>query len=149
MLPEVISGNVSPENIVFPTREIAVRHRAKFIRDKVVAVDKERNKVMCNNIEVDYDYLVVAAGSQTNFRGNESARKNCFEFKDITDAVSLKYIVIELLESSLLLDNEQRKDVLSFSIIGGGITGVELACELMDFLREKYPVNTMKYPLMM
>jgi len=47
------------------------------------------------------------------------------------------------------LINEQRKDVLSFSIIGGGITGVELACELMDFLREKYPVNTMKYPLMM
>ncbi|MCX8084329.1 MAG: NAD(P)/FAD-dependent oxidoreductase [Calditerrivibrio sp.] len=137
MLPEVISGNVNPENIVFPLREIAVRNKATFIRDTVVGIDKQNKRVITQNGELSYDYLVVAAGSMTNFRGNVSAQQYCFEYKNINDAIALKYSVIELLESAMVVPAEERKSILSFSIIGGGITGVELACELIDFIKSK------------
>lgn len=137
MLPEVVSGNVNAENIVFPIREIAVKKNAKFIRDTVIIVDKDNKIVIGKNGNYPYDYLIVAAGSQTNFRGNLSAQQHSLEYKNITDAISLKYAVIELMESAVLLAKNDRKSTLSFSIIGGGITGVELACELIDFIKEK------------
>lgn len=137
MLPEVVSGNVNAENIVFPIREIAVKNNARFVRDTVIKVDKVSKLVIGKNGNYPYDYLVVAAGSQTNFRGNISAQNHSLEYKSITDAISLKYAVIELMESAVLLMGENRRAALSFSIIGGGITGVELACELVDFIKEK------------
>ncbi|MEF3255471.1 MAG: NAD(P)/FAD-dependent oxidoreductase [Deferribacterales bacterium] len=139
MLPEVVSGNVNPENIVFPLREIAVKNGAKFIRDTVNNIDKEKKVIHCNSGTYPFDYLIVATGSQTNFRGNKSAEEHCFEYKNITDAISLKYSVIELLETAVMEDEDVRRKLLSFTIIGGGITGVELACELIDFI--KYKVN--------
>jgi NADH dehydrogenase len=137
MLPEVVSGNVSPDNIVFPLREIAKRNRATFVRDTVLEIDKEKKIVKCADGEYSYDYIIISSGSTTNFRGNRSAEKHCFEYKSISDAIALKYFVIELLESAVKVPKEERKRILSFSIIGGGITGVELACELSDFLNHK------------
>jgi len=139
MLPEVVSGNVKPENIVFPLREICVKNRIQFFKDEVTKIDPESQKVTClNGDEFEYDYLIVATGSRTNFRNNETAMKNAFEFKSITDAIHVKYLVIDFLEkASRTEDPEERKKILSFSIIGGGITGVELACEMNDFINEK------------
>jgi len=137
MLPEVVSGNVSPDNIVFPLREIAKKNRATFVRDTVLEIDKEKKIVKCADGEYSYDYIIISSGSTTNFRGNRSAEKHCFEYKSISDAIALKYFVIELLESAVKVPKEERKRILSFSIIGGGITGVELACELSDFLNHK------------
>lgn len=137
MLPEVVSGNVTPDNIVFPLREIAKKNNAHFIRDTVIGVDKSRKVVQCLQGEYEYDYLIVAAGSTTNFRGNKSAQEHCFEYKSISDGIALKYSVIELMESAVNAPKEERKKILSFSIIGGGITGVELACELADFIKLK------------
>ncbi len=138
MLPEVASGTVKPENIVFSLREICKKNRANFICDSVVSIDKENNKIFCFKNTINYDYLIVSSGSETNFRGNDSALKYCFEYKNIKDAIDLKYRVINLLEeASSINDSVERRRLLGFSIIGGGITGVELACELVEFIKER------------
>lgn len=138
MLPEVVSGNVKPDNIVLPLREICVRNRVDFIRDEVVKIDKTNNRVICKENELSFDYLIVATGSQTNYRGNRSAIENAFEFKNITDAIDIKYLIIEYLEkASNMKSADDKKALLSFSVIGGGITGVELACEINDFIKAK------------
>ncbi len=147
MLAEVVSGNVKPENIVFPLREICVKNGVHFIKDEVTHIDTEANRVTCENGEYTYDYLIVATGSRTNFRGNQSAMKNAFEFKNITDAIHIKYLIIDFLEkASTLTDPAEKKSLLSFSIIGGGITGVELASEMNDYIRAKIKkeYNTVK-----
>lgn len=148
MLAEVVSGNIKPENIVFPLREICVKNRVSFHKDEVMHIDKEAGKVICESSEYDYDYLIIATGSRTNFRGNESAIKNAFEFKSITDAIHIKYMIIDALEkASVTQDKQERLKLLSFCIIGGGITGVELASEMNDFIRSKIKkeYNTLKY----
>lgn len=147
MLAEVVSGNVKPENIVFPLREICVKNLVHFVKDEVKKVDPETRKVICENGEYSYDYLIVATGSRTNFRGNLSAMKNAFEFKNITDAIHIKYLVIDSLEKASTMDDpEEKRKLLSFSIIGGGITGVELASEMNDYIRAKIKkeYNTVK-----
>ena len=138
MLPEVVSGNVKPDNIVLPLREICVKNRVKFVRDEVKDIAPENNRVICNDTELEYDYLIMATGSKTNYRGNESAMRNAFEFKNITDAIDIKYLIIDYLEkASSMTSSDAKRALLSFSVIGGGITGVELACEMNDFITEK------------
>lgn len=138
MLAEVVSGNVKPENIVLPLREVCVKNRVTFYKDEVTGIDRENRRVTCENGEYEYDYLIVATGSRTNFRGNESAMKNAFEFKSITDAIHIKYLIIDFLErASMMTDREEKRKLMSFSIIGGGITGVELASEINDFMKAK------------
>ncbi|ADR18466.1 NAD(P)/FAD-dependent oxidoreductase [Calditerrivibrio nitroreducens] len=137
MLPEVVSGNVTPDNIVFPLREITKKNNSNFIRDTVLYVDRENKLVKCEKGEYHYDYLIIATGSTTNFRGNKTAEEHCFEYKSISDGIALKYFLIELLEAAVSTPKEERRRILSFSIIGGGITGVELACELVDFIKLK------------
>jgi len=158
MLPEVVSGNVKPDNIVLPLREICVKSKVKFVRDEVVSIDTENEKVTCKTTELDYDYLIMATGSKTNYRGNETAIKNAFEFKNITDAIDIKYLIIDYLEkASSMTSPDAKRALLSFSVIGGGITGVELACEMNDFIKakikkeyntistEEYSVNILEY----
>ncbi|ADD69507.1 FAD-dependent pyridine nucleotide-disulfide oxidoreductase [Denitrovibrio acetiphilus DSM 12809] len=158
MLPEVVSGNVKPDNIVLPLREICVKNSVRFVRDKVISVDKDNNCVICIENELKYDYLIVATGSKTNFRGNESAIENALQFKSITDAIDLKYLIIDHLEkASSMTSSDAKKSLLSFSVIGGGITGVELACEMNDFIKakikreysnigsEEYSINILEY----
>lgn len=138
MLAEVVSGNVKSENIVFPLREICVKNRVSFYKDEIVHIDTAARKVSGLDREYDFDYLIVATGSRTNFRGNESAIKNAFEFKSITDAIHIKYMIIDALEKACTTTSaEARHKLLSFNIIGGGITGVELASEMNDFIRAK------------
>lgn len=138
MLPEVVSGNVKPDNIVLPLREICVKSGVTFVRDKVLSINPNEKMVVCEDGSYEFDYLIVATGSKTNFRGNESAVKNAFTFKSITDAIEIKYLIIETLEkASRVPDAALRKKMLSFAVIGGGITGVELATEMNDFVRAK------------
>lgn len=81
-----------------------------FIRDEVTSIDTENNKVTCKSTTHDYDYLIVSTGSQTNFRDNQSAIENAFEFKNITDAIDIKYLIIEYLEkASQMTDPAEKK----------------------------------------
>lgn len=87
---------------------------------------------------LDYDYLVIALGSDTNFFGIDSIKKHAFTMEEIDDAIAIRNHILEMLEQADLekANTELRKSLLTFVVVGGGFNGIETVGELNDFVRE-------------
>ena len=139
MLPQVASGTIQTRNIVVPIRTII--KKARFYEARVKDVDPATHKVSLwgtpekpGNV-LDYDYLVVALGSETNFFGMSDLENNAFRMKTLNDAVTVRNRVIDMLEQAdNETDEEVRRSLLTFVIVGGGFAGIETAGELHDLL---------------
>jgi NADH dehydrogenase len=147
MLPQVASGMIETRHIIMPTRQLC--KKARFYEGKVKNIDPYGKRVTLygtnekRGISLDYDYLVVALGSQTNFFGNKSVEIYAYTMKTLNDAVVLRNRVIDMLEQA---ENETdpilRQSLLTFVIVGGGFAGIETAGELLDFMldaKKHYP----------
>lgn len=144
MLHEVATGSVERAHITQPLREIVDCCMERFSQTDVQRIDFEQKRVTTAQGEIAYDYLVVALGVQPNFFSIPGADEHCVPFKSIADAVHVRNHVIRHFESASAEKNEEiRRKLLSFVIIGGGPTGVELAGQLADLvheeLRDLYP----------
>ena len=139
MLPQVASGMIETRHIVFPIRTICKKTifyegRIKNIdpHGKLVTLWGTRDK---RSISINYDFLVVALGSETNFFGMADVEKNAYTMKTLNDAILLRNRVIDMLEQA---ENETdpilRKGMLNFVVVGGGYAGIETAGELLDLL---------------
>jgi NADH:ubiquinone reductase (H+-translocating) len=149
MLPEVSSGMIETRNIVTPVR--AFCNRAKFyeanvesvnLKNKQVvithAIGKQTNPTEWRSHTLNYDYLVVALGSETNFFGMTEVARNAFTIKTISDAIVLRNHVINMLEQADLEHDDISliKCLMTFVVVGGGFSGVETVGELNDFVRD-------------
>jgi NADH dehydrogenase len=145
LLPAVAVGAVETRHIVYPLREMARHRRLRFIKNKVIAIDLERKTAQLHNgLSEAYDTLVIGVGSVTNWYGVPGAQAHARPFKTIVDAMTLRARVVELFEmAEQARSDEQRRRLLSFVIVGGGVTGVEVAAELIEMAREtllpRYP----------
>jgi len=132
LLPQIASSYINPRHIVQPVRDII---RLPFRRDRVRSIDVTRRRVECVSGPLDYDYLVVALGSRTEYFNIPGAREHTRDFKSLEDAVVLREHIIDVCEhADHTTDAEQRRRLLTFVVAGGGYTGVELIAELQDFL---------------
>lgn len=153
MLPEISSGMIETRHIVTPLR--AFCNRAKFYETDIESIDLENKKVvishsigkLTNPLErrnhiLNYDHLVIALGSETNFFGIRGASKEAFTLKSLGDAIILRNHVINMLEQADIEheDLHLRNKLLTFVIVGGGFSGVEIVGELNDFI-----VDSIKY----
>jgi NADH:quinone reductase (non-electrogenic) len=147
MLPEISSGMIETRHIVTPLRVFC--NRAKFYEADVESIDMDNKQVVIshrigkqtNPIEwrshvLKYDYLVIALGSETNFFGMNEASKQAFTLKSLGDAIVLRNHVINMLEQADIEheDLNLRTSLLTFVVIGGGFSGVEIVGELNDFV---------------
>jgi NADH:quinone reductase (non-electrogenic) len=147
MLPEISSGMIETRHIVTPLR--AFCNRAKFYETDIESIDLEKKKVvishrigkLTNPLErrnhiLNYDHLVIALGSETNFFGISGASKQAFTLKSLGDAIILRNHVINMLEQADIEheDLHLRNKLLTFVIVGGGFSGVEIVGELNDFV---------------
>jgi NADH dehydrogenase len=145
LLPAVSVGAVETRHIVYPLREMARHRHIRFHKNKAVRIDLDRREVhLHNNLVAPYDTLVIAVGSVTDYYGVPGAREHTMSFKNIVDAMTLRARVVELFEMAEQAGtHEQRRRLLSFAIVGGGVTGVEVAAELIEMARDtlmpKYP----------
>jgi NADH dehydrogenase len=145
LLPAVATGAVETRHIVYPLREVAVHRRIRFQKNKVIRIDLDGREVhLHNNLVERYDTLVIALGSVTNYYGVPGARENTYPFKTIVDAMTLRARFVELFEmAEQAVSADQRRRLLSFVVVGGGVTGVEVAAELVEMAREtllpRYP----------
>ena len=145
LLPAVAVGSVETRHIVYPLRDMARHNQIRFIKNKAKRIDLQRREVLLHNdLLVPYDTLVIAIGSVTNYYNVPGAQENTRPFKTIVDAMYFRARVVELFEMAEQTDTEeQRKKLLAFVIVGGGVTGVEVAAELVemahDTLLPKYP----------
>jgi NADH dehydrogenase len=135
LLPQIASSYINPRHIVQPIRDIRGGRRFRFRRDDVRAIDVVRRRVELASGALDYDYLVVALGSRTEFFGVPGAREHTWDFKSLEDAVVLRERMLDLCEhADHTEDAVARGQLLTFVVVGGGYTGVELAAEIHDLL---------------
>lgn len=145
LLPAVAVGAVETRHIVWPLREMARHRHIRFHKNKATRIDLDRRVVTLHNgLEESWDTLVVAVGSVTNWYGVPGAEQHARPFKTIVDAMTLRARVVELFEmAEQARDDARKRALLSFVIVGGGVTGVEVAAELLDMTRDtllpRYP----------
>jgi NADH dehydrogenase len=151
MIYQVVAGSVEPSFISFPLR-ILLRQkgtagRFKFIQSRVRSIDVDGKKVVTDDVELEWDYLVIALGSAANFFGMNEIEKNALRFRSLRDAINFHNRILDNYEAALLEKDEQRRhELLTFVVVGGGPTGVELSAHLQDFflkaLAQDYPSLT-------
>ncbi|KAF0273899.1 hypothetical protein FOG51_01470 [Hanseniaspora uvarum] len=114
--------------------------RVTFLQKEALDVDPENKKVIVEGDKaVDYDILVFSVGAQPNTFGIPGVYENALFMKEANDAVILKAKLKENLQKATELPagSQERKDLLSMIVVGGGPTGVETAAELQDYVSEE------------
>ena len=141
MLHEVAAGDLAPGDIVNPLRRI-LRH-VNVIEADVQDVDLDARKVRVVHgfehaeLEFEFDHLLLALGSETNFFDNAGIRDWAVTMKNLTDAALLRNRMVAFLEEATLeKDAAARRQWLTFVVAGGGFAGAETAGALNDFVRE-------------
>ncbi|MDP3955667.1 MAG: NAD(P)/FAD-dependent oxidoreductase [bacterium] len=149
LLHEVATGGIDARHIAEPIRKIAPQLHSFFCAE-VQRISLHEKKVYTTAGVIDYDYLAIATGSTTNFFGVAGAERFALTLKTLKDARRLKNRCIDLFEIAAHEESEaQLKKLLSFAVVGGGPTGVELVAELSEFLHgalaNVYPARLKKY----
>ena len=139
LLYQVATAALSPADIAFPIRAIFRRQRnVDVVLAEVQAIDLARNCVRTDGMEVDYDYLVVAAGATHSYFGRDDWAPLAPGLKSIEDAIEIrKRILLAYEEAEHELDEASRRAKLTFVVVGGGPTGVELAGSLREIAAEQ------------
>ncbi|MCH5220272.1 MAG: NAD(P)/FAD-dependent oxidoreductase [Muribaculaceae bacterium] len=143
---QVATSGVDPSSISFPLRR-ELRSRAKgalFNMGTVKSIDTTKKQVTTNLEALDYDQLVIAAGTTNNFYGIPNLEKNVYTLKSTAEAIRCRNDILDRLERAAIIeDAETRRKLLTFTIIGGGPTGVEVAGALGEMkkyiLKREYP----------
>lgn len=133
LLPQIASSNINPRHIVQTIRDIRGRRRFGFRRDTVTAIDPLAQRLQLVSETLDYDVLVIALGSRSDYFHTPGAPEHTWNFKSLEDAVVLRERVLDLCEhADHTQDAGARRAMLTF--VGGGYTGVELVAELRDLM---------------
>ena len=142
MLAEVVSGSIEPPHIVNPIRRMLPH--VHFHQARVQSVDVAARTVVINNLggsshynRIPFDHLVIAVGSRTDLSRLPGMAEHAFPFKTLGDAFFLRNHLIGVLEEAEVeTDPEEKKELLTFVVAGGGYTGVEVVSEINSFTRE-------------
>jgi NADH:ubiquinone reductase (H+-translocating) len=139
LLYQVAMAGLSPADIAIPIRAVLRRQsNARVVMAEVVGVDfKAQHLVLHDGEQLAYDYLVVAAGASTNFFGHESSwGAHALGMKSLEDAIEMRRRVLLAFEAAEREPSpEARRKLLTFVVIGGGPTGVEVAGALAELAR--------------
>jgi len=129
MLYQVATAALSPSQIARPIRSILTRYRnTTVLQADVTGIDVGRRLVSANELRFQYDFLVLAAGAENNYFGHEGWRVQAPGLKTVWDAVTMRNRLLDAFEAAEReQDPERRRQLLTFVVVGGGYTGVELA----------------------
>jgi len=137
LLYQVATAGLEPEEIAKPARAILRGQKnLDFRMVEVSRVDFTAKRVDTSAGPISYDFLVLAPGGETNFFGLESMQRHGLGLKDIPDAIEIRNHVLTCFEQAMLEpDAEKRRALLTFIVVGGGPTGVEMAGALSELIR--------------
>ncbi len=137
LLYQVATAGLEPEQIARPVRAILRGQKNfEFRMVEVTGVDFAAREVATDNGPVPYDYLVLALGGETNYFGLEGIMRSGFGLKGVSDALAIRNHVLGCFERAVLEpDGERRRALLTFVVVGGGPTGVEMAGALSELIR--------------
>ena len=142
---QIASSGLDSSNICFPLRrELKKRNNITYHMGHVKGVDVSSKTVTTSYETIPYDKLVVAAGSTNNYFSIEGLDKKVFGIKTVAEASYTRDEILDRLErGAICKDPKRRKELLSFLVVGGGPSGVEIAGALgemkKDILPREYP----------
>lgn len=142
---QIASSGLVPANICFPfRREMRKLRNVRYHMGHVKEVDPVAKTVTTSYETLPYDRLVVAAGSTSNYFGMEGLDKETFGIKTVAQAAHTRDEILDRLErGALCKDPKRRQELLSFLVVGGGPSGVEIAGAIGEMkkyvLPKEYP----------
>lgn len=141
LIYQVASAGVEPSSISFPFRKIFQKRDDFYFRwAEVTSIEMDKNVVETSIGSIHYDYLVIAAGTVTNYFGNKSIEDGALPMKTVEEALSMRNTLLSNLEKALTCEDLQEKQaLLNMVIVGGGATGVEISGVLAEMRRFVIP----------
>jgi NADH dehydrogenase len=137
LLYQVASALLDPGEIARPVRQlIRPLPNADFRQASITGVDLERRRLQTDHGPIDYDYLVLATGAQSDYFGNPDFAKHTMGLKELDEGLAVRNrILSQLEESRWTSDPGRRRALLSFAVVGGGPTGVEMSGAVSELVR--------------
>ncbi|WP_185876689.1 NAD(P)/FAD-dependent oxidoreductase [Blattabacterium cuenoti] len=141
LLYQVATAGLEPDSIAHSIRNIFKKTKNFFFRLAYVHyINTDKQKIYTNVGNLNYDYLIVATGSVTNYFGNKNIESFSLPMKSIPEALNIRSLILQDFESALLTkDIKEKERLMTFVIVGGGPTGVELAGSLAEMKKYILP----------
>lgn len=145
LLYQVSTAFIEPSNISYPFRKMFQRWKnVRFFMGELINVDTASNTLSTDNGSLNYDYLVLAMGTQSNFFGNENVMNHALPMKTVADALEIRnHVLLQLERAARSTSPKERERLSNIVIAGAGPTGVELAGMIAEMshsvLNKDYP----------
>ncbi len=137
LLYQVATAAVSPADVAVPIRSLfRGNDNIEVLLDEVMGIDPERRTVSGQSGQYGYDYLVLATGSEYAYFGHDEWRSRTLSLKTLDDALKMReHILLAFERAEMATDDAVRRKLMTFVIIGGGPTGVEVAGAIAELAR--------------
>jgi NADH dehydrogenase len=138
---QVAMSGLEPSSIVFPIRKMFQKDKNIIIRvTEVQGVDCAAQTITTSVGNLQYDYLVLATGADTNFFGNERIASLAIPMKSVSEALYLRNAILQDYEKSIMAsDYDTRQQLIDIVVVGGGPTGVEVSGALAEMRKYVIP----------
>jgi NADH dehydrogenase len=138
LLYEVATAALSPADVAWPIRAIVREHKnVRVIMARVTGIDVDTHRVLTSEIDLVYDYLVLASGATHSYFGHDDWAPFAPGLKHIADATEIRRRFLLAFErAEVVEDAAERAQLLTFVVIGGGATGVEMAGAIAEVARQ-------------
>ena len=138
LLYQVATGSLSPANIASPLRNILKRQKnTQVLLAEAIGIDTENHRVVLSDGSVDYDTLIVATGASHQYFGHDDWEKFAPGLKTVEDATHMRRRILLAFEAAEREPDPQKLHAwMTFVIVGGGPTGVELAGALGEIAND-------------
>lgn len=141
LIYQIATAGLNPSSISFPFRKLFEDRQDYFFRmTELRAIYPENNFIQTSIGKIDYDYLVLANGTKTNFFNNENIAEAAMPMKTVSDAMGMRNTLLANYERSVTCSTEsERQELLNVVIVGGGPSGVEIAGAIAEMRRYVLP----------
>jgi len=138
LLYQVATGGLSPGDIAAPLRSVLRKKKhVTVLLDEVMSIDPAKRTVQISSEVIGYDFLILAAGAENHYFGNDTWARHAPALKTLEDATAIRSRILAAFEMAELTEDEElRKQYLRFVVVGAGPTGVELAGAIGEIARD-------------
>jgi NADH:ubiquinone reductase (H+-translocating) len=137
LLYQVATAALSPADIAAPLRHILRKqHNAEVVMGEAVRIDVDRKRVVTTEGELDYDFLILATGARHSYFGHDKWEKFAPGLKSLDDALEIRRRMLLAFEIAEKTDDDDvRRAAMTFVVVGGGPTGMEMAGAIAEIAR--------------
>ncbi|WP_405329063.1 NAD(P)/FAD-dependent oxidoreductase [Ruminobacter sp.] len=141
LIYQIATAGLNPSSISFPFRKLFEDRKDYYFRmAELTCIYPENNYIQTSIGKIDYDYLILANGTKTNFFNNGNVEEWAIPMKTVPEAMGLRNTLLASFERSVTCSSEQERDeFLNIVIVGGGPSGVEIAGAIAEMRRYVLP----------